>query len=154
MFSMLVWTYYVTGHLDFLITAEGRRNFDYSEDRRRGPDAQRMGKESRDRCWQPCRRDDRHSRERDSLIVVKCLCSRSSLYIVTPTGCVEVMIVTSRETQRFITPKGWAKPNKKCWKSAEIEACEEPGFIGKIKQLPLETFRYWTRLKNDFALVE
>jgi 8-oxo-dGTP pyrophosphatase MutT (NUDIX family) len=71
-----------------------------------------------------------------------------------PSGEIEILILTSRETQRFIIPKGWPKSNKKLWKAAEVEAREEAGIVGKIKHRPLGTFRYWKRLKEHFALVE
>jgi 8-oxo-dGTP pyrophosphatase MutT (NUDIX family) len=71
-----------------------------------------------------------------------------------PTGGVEILVVTSRETKRFIIPKGWSKAKKSTWKSAEVEAREEAGLVGKIKRRPIGQYRYWKRLKSNFALVE
>src|SRR5690606_13598105 len=42
-------------------------------------------------------------------------------------GSMEVMLVTSRETQRFVVPKGWPMKGKSSRKTAAIEAEQEAG---------------------------
>src|SRR5262249_33662947 len=42
----------------------------------------------------------------------------------------EFMLVTSRETRRWIIPKGWPKRGKSPYRSAAREAFEEAGVIG------------------------
>ena len=42
-------------------------------------------------------------------------------------GDIEVMLVTSRTTKRFIVPKGWPMKGKSGRKAAMIEAQEEAG---------------------------
>lgn len=54
----------------------------------------------------------------------------------------EVLLVTSRETRRWIIPKGWAMKGKKPHQVAEIEAWEEAGVKGKAKKKPIGFFTY------------
>lgn len=68
-------------------------------------------------------------------------------------GSIEVMLVTSRQTQRFIVPKGWPMPGKSGRKAATIEAREEAGVIGKTLKQPAGSYSYWKRLTTSFARV-
>lgn len=68
-------------------------------------------------------------------------------------GGIEVMLVTSRQTQRFIVPKGWPMPGKSGRKAATIEAQEEAGVIGKTLKQPAGSYSYWKRLTSSFARV-
>lgn len=58
----------------------------------------------------------------------------------------QVLLVTSRETQRWIIPKGWPKKGLKPHKLAALEAYEEAGIVGKASKRPLGSFRYDKRL--------
>jgi len=69
-------------------------------------------------------------------------------------GTPEVMLVTSRETQRFIIPKGWPIKGKSEPKVAAIEAREEAGVTGKVLREPVGRFSYWKRLADCFVPVE
>ncbi len=75
-------------------------------------------------------------------------------YRVTQEGNVELMLVTSRTTQRFIVPKGWPMKGKSGRKAAAAEAREEAGVLGRIAKEPVGTFRYWKRLEKSFVPVE
>ncbi|MDQ0348174.1 NUDIX hydrolase [Ancylobacter vacuolatus] len=75
-------------------------------------------------------------------------------YRVVEDGSVEVLVMTSRETQRVIIPKGWPMKNRKDWKSAQIEARQEAGVIGEIGRKRLGQYLYWKRLESHFALVK
>lgn len=68
-------------------------------------------------------------------------------------GGIDVMLVTSRQTQRFIVPKGWPMPGKSGRKAATIEAREEAGVIGKTLKQPAGSYSYWKRLEASFARV-
>ncbi len=68
-------------------------------------------------------------------------------------GSIEVMLVTSRQTQRFILPKGWPMPGKSGRKAATIEAKEEAGVLGKTLKQPAGSYSYWKRLETNFARV-
>lgn len=69
-------------------------------------------------------------------------------------GDVEVMLVTSRTTRRFIVPKGWPMKGKSGRKAATIEAQEEAGVLGKTLKEPAGTYSYWKRLANRFVRVD
>jgi 8-oxo-dGTP pyrophosphatase MutT (NUDIX family) len=60
----------------------------------------------------------------------------------------EVLLVTSRETGRWIIPKGWPAKGKPPHKSAAREAREEAGVVGRVKRRPLGVFSYKKRLKS------
>lgn len=49
----------------------------------------------------------------------------------------EVLLVTSRETRRWILPKGWPIPGKTAAATAEQEAYEEAGVFGHAMKKPI-----------------
>jgi 8-oxo-dGTP pyrophosphatase MutT (NUDIX family) len=53
-----------------------------------------------------------------------------------------VMLVTSRETRRWIIPKGWAEKGLEPHALAAKEAYEEAGLQGEVGQEPVGTYRY------------
>jgi 8-oxo-dGTP pyrophosphatase MutT (NUDIX family) len=63
-------------------------------------------------------------------------------------GDVEVLLITSRETHRWVIPKGWPIKGKSSAKSAAQEAFEEAGVLGKIGKRPFGGYAYDKRLKN------
>jgi 8-oxo-dGTP pyrophosphatase MutT (NUDIX family) len=63
-------------------------------------------------------------------------------------GEVEVLLITSRETHRWVIPKGWPIKGKSSSKSAAQEAFEEAGVQGKITKKPYGGYAYDKRLKN------
>src|SRR5262249_3471892 len=65
----------------------------------------------------------------------------------------QFMLVTSRETRRWIIPKGWPKKGKSPHHSAAREALEEAGVVGAIARRPVGTFSYEKRLRNGGAVV-
>src|SRR6266478_341 len=65
----------------------------------------------------------------------------------------QFMLVTSRETRRWIIPKGWPKKGKSPHHSAAREAFEEAGVVGAIARRPVGTFSYEKRLRNGGAVV-
>jgi 8-oxo-dGTP pyrophosphatase MutT (NUDIX family) len=60
----------------------------------------------------------------------------------------EFMLVTSRETRRWIIPKGWPKKGKSPHRSAAREAFEEAGVLGAVGRQPVGSFSYEKRLKD------
>lgn len=60
----------------------------------------------------------------------------------------EIMLVTSRETRRWVTPKGGRMPGRTDAEAAAQEALEEAGIEGAISHEPLGTFRYLKILKR------
>ena len=65
----------------------------------------------------------------------------------------EVMLVTSRETQRWIIPKGWPQKGKAPHNSAAREAFEEAGVVGAVGKRAVGSFPYQKRLKNGDVTV-
>ncbi|HEX4709428.1 NUDIX hydrolase [Phenylobacterium sp.] len=61
---------------------------------------------------------------------------------------VEVLLITSRETRRWVIPKGWPIKGVKSAKSAAQEAFEEAGVQGKVSKRPVGSYAYDKRLKN------
>ncbi|MGV8930010.1 MAG: NUDIX hydrolase [Brevundimonas sp.] len=64
------------------------------------------------------------------------------------TDGLEIMLVTSRETRRWVTPKGGRMAGKTDAEAAAIEAMEEAGVQGEVQDRPLGTFRYLKILKR------
>ena|SRR5215467_11016222 len=64
----------------------------------------------------------------------------------------EFMLVTSRETRRWIIPKGWPKKGKSPHRSAAREAFEEAGVLGAVGRRPVGSFSYEKRLKNGESI--
>jgi 8-oxo-dGTP pyrophosphatase MutT (NUDIX family) len=67
-------------------------------------------------------------------------------------GVVEVMLVTSRETRRWIIPKGWPIAGVKPHNLAALEAMEEAGLVGKIDEQPIGSFHY-DKKRGDGSIV-
>ena len=70
------------------------------------------------------------------------------------TGAAEVLLVTSRETKRWIVPKGWPMPRKADCDAAAIEAREEAGALGSVSPDPVGAYTYFKRRERHFDLVE
>jgi 8-oxo-dGTP pyrophosphatase MutT (NUDIX family) len=62
-------------------------------------------------------------------------------YRIGPHG-VEVMLITSRDTKRWVIPKGWPILGKKPHRVAQIEAFEEAGVKGVISRTPAGVYPY------------
>ncbi|MEO7054431.1 MAG: NUDIX hydrolase [Rhizomicrobium sp.] len=81
---------------------------------------------------------------RGSLIQVAALCWRSSPHL-------EILLVTSLRTRRWILPKGWPQDGQSLAQSAASEALEEAGAIGEIAADPIGRYHY-LKEKNGSAL--
>jgi 8-oxo-dGTP pyrophosphatase MutT (NUDIX family) len=67
----------------------------------------------------------------------------------------EVMLLTSRETRRWVIPKGWPMKGKKPAQAAAQEAYEEAGLIGTIAgKRPIGTYHYSKRTDQGHVLCE
>lgn len=63
-------------------------------------------------------------------------------------GRIEVMMVTSRETRRWIVPKGWPIKGLTGAQTAAREAEEEAGVLGVTGKTPVGAYMYDKRLKD------
>lgn len=61
---------------------------------------------------------------------------------------IEIMLVSSRETGRWVLPKGWPMKGIKPHNAAAREALEEAGILGKVAKSPLGGYSYAKRLEN------
>jgi 8-oxo-dGTP pyrophosphatase MutT (NUDIX family) len=69
-------------------------------------------------------------------------------------GDLEILVITSRRTGRFIIPKGWPMKGRSDDDAAAIEAREEAGLVGKVGRKPIGSYTYWKRLSDRFRLVK
>jgi 8-oxo-dGTP pyrophosphatase MutT (NUDIX family) len=65
----------------------------------------------------------------------------------------EIMLVTSRDTRRWVIPKGWPMKGLKPSTAAAVEALEEAGVVGKVEKKKVGSYHYRKRLKNGAALL-
>jgi 8-oxo-dGTP pyrophosphatase MutT (NUDIX family) len=65
---------------------------------------------------------------------------------------VEVMLITSRDTHRWVVPKGWPMKGLKPHDAAAVEAAEEAGLIGEIDSHSIGSYNYIKRLKDDRSI--
>ena len=63
-------------------------------------------------------------------------------YRIDPEGNLEILLVTSRDTGRWVLPKGWPMKGRNLRKAAEIEAFEEAGVVGKTGKRALGSYTY------------
>lgn len=70
---------------------------------------------------------------------------------------IEVLVLTSRESRRWIIPKGWPMKGKKPHEAAAIEAWEEAGVRGRTNKQPVGRYTYLKELADGdvaFCIVE
>lgn len=68
-------------------------------------------------------------------------------------GKIEVLLITSRDTGRWVTPKGWPMAGHAPHAAAEIEAWQEAGVTGKISQQDIGIFRYEKLMRPQHAVL-
>ena len=61
-------------------------------------------------------------------------------------GSYQVLLVTSRDTGRWIIPKGWPMKGRRDYGAAAQEALEEAGVIGRIHKHPIGAYTYRKKL--------
>ena len=70
----------------------------------------------------------------------------------TKDGELRILMVTSRDTGRWVLPKGWTMDGQKPWRAAEIEALEEAGVTGYISREALGDYSYEKRLPDGAVI--
>lgn len=63
----------------------------------------------------------------------------------------QILLVSSRETRRWVIPKGWPMKGKLDHQAAAQEAYEEAGLDGRIVDAPIGDYPYLKRLKSGAA---
>jgi 8-oxo-dGTP pyrophosphatase MutT (NUDIX family) len=74
-------------------------------------------------------------------------------YRLRGTSGTEVMLVTSRDTKRWIIPKGWPMKGRPPHTSAAREALEEAGVVGDVGKRPIGSYSYEKRLEGGDVVV-
>ncbi len=63
-------------------------------------------------------------------------------------GAVEILLITSRESRRWVIPKGWPMRDKEPGPCAAQEAFEEAGVVGPTRRKALGQYHYDKRLRS------
>jgi len=63
-------------------------------------------------------------------------------------GSVKVLLITSRETRRWIIPKGWPMTGRTPEQAAAQEAYEEAGLVGEARPDPIGAYTYGKKLRH------
>lgn len=67
-------------------------------------------------------------------------------------SAVEILLITSRDTGRWVIPKGWPMDGKSASAAAEREAWEEAGVKGKISAEPIGSYHYMKGLPEGLKV--
>ena len=67
----------------------------------------------------------------------------------TAAGEIEVLLITSRETRRWVIPKGWPITGLTASQAAAREAWEEAGIAGDVSADSMGAYGYDKRLNDD-----
>jgi len=70
-------------------------------------------------------------------------------YRLTEAGVLEILLVTTRETRRWIVPKGWPIKGLNPAESAAREAYEEAGVRGKVGAKSIGAYVYEKRMEDS-----
>jgi 8-oxo-dGTP pyrophosphatase MutT (NUDIX family) len=70
-----------------------------------------------------------------------------------PDATIEIMLITSRDTGRWVIPKGWPEPGLKPAETAAREAFEEGGPVGRIGDRSIGSYHYDKRLIDGSAVI-
>lgn len=67
-------------------------------------------------------------------------------------GALQILLITTRSTGRWIIPKGWPEAGLSPPDSAAREALEEAGVVGEVAAKKLGVFQHHKRLRNGALL--
>jgi 8-oxo-dGTP pyrophosphatase MutT (NUDIX family) len=73
-------------------------------------------------------------------------------YRETQVGELEILLLTSRDTGRWVIPKGWPMDAKAGHEVARQEALEEAGVTGEAGPVPLGIYSYQKRMQDEFSV--
>ena len=68
-------------------------------------------------------------------------------------GALEILLITTRNTRRWIVPKGWPVEGLTPAQCAAQEALEEAGIEGEVAEEPLGSFRHHKESKSGEAIL-
>jgi 8-oxo-dGTP pyrophosphatase MutT (NUDIX family) len=64
----------------------------------------------------------------------------------------EILLITSRDTGRWVIPKGWPMRGKRAHEVAEREAYEEAGVKGRVQKAPAGFYLYKKRMDHGLKI--
>lgn len=64
----------------------------------------------------------------------------------------EILLVSTRDTGRWILPKGWPEKDKPAFETASIEAYEEAGVVGETDPKAIGSFRSFKGLADGLRI--
>jgi 8-oxo-dGTP pyrophosphatase MutT (NUDIX family) len=64
----------------------------------------------------------------------------------------EIMLITSRDSGRWVIPKGWPVTGETAWDSAAREAQEEAGLVGRISRRAVGRYHYEKFLEDGSSV--
>lgn len=65
----------------------------------------------------------------------------------------KVLLLTSRDTGRWVVPKGWPIKRLSPWQTAAVEAFEEAGLRGRMEKKSLGAFCYRKRMQKGRSVI-
>lgn len=65
---------------------------------------------------------------------------------------IEILLITSRETKRWVIPKGWPMLHLADYNAARREAFEEAGIEGKMSRKSMGSYFYGKRKKSGHVV--
>ncbi|WEX78132.1 NUDIX hydrolase [Sinorhizobium numidicum] len=68
------------------------------------------------------------------------------------TRALDILLITSRDTGRWVIPKGWPMQGKKAHEVAEREAYEEAGVKGKVQKAAIGYYVYQKRMDHGLKI--
>ena len=68
-------------------------------------------------------------------------------------GDLEVLLITSRDSGRWLIPKGWLMKRHSGSEAAAVEAFEEAGLRGAVAKEPVGAYTYSKTLKDGAAAI-
>jgi 8-oxo-dGTP pyrophosphatase MutT (NUDIX family) len=68
-------------------------------------------------------------------------------------AAIEIMLLTSRDTGRWVIPKGWPVRGLSPAQSAAQEAREEGGLVGQVAERSIGRYHYNKRLSNGSSVM-
>ena len=74
-------------------------------------------------------------------------------YRISQAGSLDIMLVASRDTGRWVLPKGWPMRGKSAPEAAAREAYEEAGIIGLADANPVGAYHYRKRRRRGTSVL-
>ncbi|MFS8049225.1 NUDIX hydrolase [Rhizobium sp. BR 314] len=78
------------------------------------------------------------------------LCFR---YVAGSEDPVQLLLITSRDTGRWVVPKGWGDAESKPCETAQREAWEEAGVVGRVRKKPFGYYTHTEKLSDEHSVM-